>query len=81
MQFFFQYKQSGSMEDLEEVIKYRREALTLCPPGYPDHSMALNHLANAVYAHYEKSNMVEDFEESFSLHEQAVNDLAASSMS
>jgi hypothetical protein len=27
------------MEDLEEVITYHREALTLRPPGHPDRSI------------------------------------------
>jgi hypothetical protein len=34
------------MEDLEEVITYHREALTLRPPGHPDRSSSLNNLAN-----------------------------------
>ena len=74
------YKQSGSMEDLEEAITYHHEALTLCPPGHPGHCTSLNNLAIVYLTRYENSSMVEDFEESFLLREQAVNDLAASSM-
>ena len=32
------------MEDLEEVITYHREALTLRPPGHPDHSSSLDNM-------------------------------------
>ena len=74
------YERSGRVEDLDEAIKHHREALTLCPLGHPGRSSTLNNLALAVHARYEKLGMVEDFEESFLLREQAVNDLAASSM-
>ena len=41
---FSRYKQSGRMEDLEEVIAYNHEALSLRPPGHPDRSASLNNL-------------------------------------
>jgi hypothetical protein len=54
------------MEDLEEVITYRREALTLCPLGDPDHSSFLNNIANVVLACYEQSGKIEDLEDTVS---------------
>jgi hypothetical protein len=39
------YKQSGRMEDLEEMITYHREALTLCHPGHRNRPSSLNNLA------------------------------------
>jgi hypothetical protein len=39
------YEQSGRIEDLEDVITFHREALTLRPPGHPDRFSSLNNLA------------------------------------
>ena len=38
------FAQSGRMEDLEDVITYNREALTLHPVGHPNRSSSLNNL-------------------------------------
>ena len=56
------YRQFG-MEDLEEVITYHCEALTLCPTGHPSCSTSLNNLATAVFACYEQLGRMEDLEE------------------
>ena len=43
------------MNDLEEVITYHHEALSLCPTGHPFRSPSLNNLANAVLTRYKQS--------------------------
>jgi hypothetical protein len=60
------------MEDLEEVITYHREALTLCPPGHPNRSTSLNNLASAVLTRYEQSGRMEDLEEAITYHREAL---------
>jgi hypothetical protein len=51
------------MEDLEEVITYHREALTLRPPGHPDRSHFPQQPCSAVLTRYEQSGRMEDLEE------------------
>ena len=46
------YRQSGSMENLEAVVTFFREALGLFPPGDPVRSWFLNELANALHTRY-----------------------------
>jgi hypothetical protein len=69
---FTRYKQLGSMEDLEEVITYHREALTLCPPGHPDRSIFPQQPCNAVLTRYEQSGRMEDLEEAITYHREAL---------
>ena len=57
------YEQSGRIEDLEEVITFYREALTLRLPCHPDRSSSLNDLAVAICARYEHSGKMEDLKE------------------
>jgi hypothetical protein len=45
------------MEDLEEVITYHREALTLRPPGHPDRSTFSTTLPLPCSTRYENSSM------------------------
>ena len=72
---FTRYERSSSMEDLEEVIMYRREALSL---HHPDCSQSLNGITSAVLTRYVQSGRAKYLEESFMLYEKAVNHLAAS---
>ena len=72
------FKQLGKMEDLEDMISSSRETLTLCPPGYPDRSSSFMNLAIALSARFEQLGKMEDLDESFTLYEQAANDLSSS---
>lgn len=63
-----------------KAITHHRKALTLRSDGHPYCSESLKNLAIVLHVRHEKSRIVEDFEESFSLCELAVDDLAASSM-
>ena len=69
---------SGRMEDLEGAVTYLKEALTLCPLGHPFHSTPLTNLATAALRRFGQSGDLKDLDESFMLHEQVTNDLAAS---
>ena len=51
------------MEDLEEVITYHRQALSLHPLGHPKYYISLSNLANAVFSRYIQSGRMEDLEE------------------
>jgi hypothetical protein len=66
------------MEDLEDAISSHREALTLHPSGHPNRSIFLKNLANALSSCFQHSGRMEDLEESFTLYEQAANDLTSS---
>jgi tetratricopeptide (TPR) repeat protein len=66
-------EQLGSMEDLDEIITYHREALALRPPGQPDRSMSLSNLACAILARYdEQLSCTEDLEEVITYHREAL---------
>ena len=66
------YEQWGRMEDLENVIIYHREALTLCPLGHPGHSSSLNNLAIAIFTCHEQSGRMEDLKEVITYHCEAL---------
>ncbi|KAH8105734.1 TPR-like protein [Phellopilus nigrolimitatus] len=60
------------MENLEESIAKFRDALDLCPPGYPERPSSLNNLGNAVRTRFEQTGRMEDLEESIALHRDAL---------
>ena len=62
------------MEDLEEVITYLREALSLRPIGHPNRSMSLSNLAIAVLTRCEwlGSMSVEDLDETITYCREAL---------
>ena len=57
------YVQSSRIEDLGAVLIYDYEALTLCPPGHPDHSNSLCSLASAILSRYELYGRLEELKE------------------
>ena len=71
---FTRYEQSGSMEDLEEVITYNREALTLRPPDHPERSTTLDDLGIAVLIRCDQSDYssMKDFEEGITYHRETL---------
>jgi len=60
------------MEDLEDMITYNREALTLSPLGHPDRSCSLINLANGVHIRYGQSGRIEDLEEAITCFHEAL---------
>ncbi|KAH8111135.1 TPR-like protein [Phellopilus nigrolimitatus] len=65
--------QTGQMEDLEESIVLHHDALQLLPPGHPDHSEFLSNLGRAMWTRFEKSDRVEDLEESLRYYEEGAD--------
>ena len=61
------------MEDLEEVIMYHREVLTLHPLGHSDHSSSLENLANVVLTCYKKLGRMKDLEEVITFNREALS--------
>jgi tetratricopeptide (TPR) repeat protein/CHAT domain-containing protein len=60
------------MEDLEAAITSRRETLTHCPPGHPDHSDSLVSLASALSTRFGQSGRMEDLEDAITSYRQAL---------
>ncbi|KAH8105735.1 CHAT domain-containing protein [Phellopilus nigrolimitatus] len=58
------------MDDVE--IAKLRDALDLCPPGHPDHSVSLRNLGNGLFTRFERTGRMEDLEESIVLHRNAL---------
>ncbi|KDR67646.1 hypothetical protein GALMADRAFT_130099 [Galerina marginata CBS 339.88] len=73
------FDQLGQIEDLEDAISSLRETLTLCPPGHPNHALSLNNLANTLQIRFHSLEQTVDLNESFTLYEQAANNLTSTS--
>ncbi|KAG1771177.1 CHAT domain-containing protein [Suillus placidus] len=67
------FEQRGNIDDLDESIRFLREAVSLCPEGYTDRDIYLNHLAVSLghyrFNHQGKPN---DLDEAISLYEEAL---------
>jgi tetratricopeptide (TPR) repeat protein len=75
---FAHFRKLGRVEDLENAISSHCQALFLCPLGHPNHSNFLNDLANVLSIRFIQSGRMGDLDESFTLYEQAANDLTSS---
>ncbi|KAG1886016.1 hypothetical protein F4604DRAFT_1951437 [Suillus subluteus] len=67
------FTQRGNIDDLDESIQFRREAVSLCPEGHPDRHDYLNNLAVSL-GHYRfiHQGKLNDLNEAISLHEEAM---------
>ncbi|KAG2034421.1 CHAT domain-containing protein [Suillus americanus] len=63
------FDQHGSIDDLEETIQLRREAVSLYPEG---HSGSLNNLAVSLRSRFQFQGKSHDLDEAISLHEEAL---------
>ncbi|KAG1758635.1 CHAT domain-containing protein [Suillus occidentalis] len=65
--------QSGNIDDLDECIQFRREAVSLCPGGQPDRDGYLNNLAYSLgFYRFDHQGNPNDLDEAISLHEEAL---------
>ncbi|KAG1729783.1 hypothetical protein EDB19DRAFT_105720 [Suillus lakei] len=63
------FDQHGNVNDLEETVKLRREAVSLCPEG---DSGCLNNLAVSLRSRFQHQGKSHDLDEAISLHEEAL---------
>ncbi|KIK37859.1 hypothetical protein CY34DRAFT_91959, partial [Suillus luteus UH-Slu-Lm8-n1] len=67
------FQQCGSIDDINETIQLRREAVSLCPQGHSDRSLYLNDLAVSLGQHrFKQQGNPNDLDEAISLHEEAL---------
>ncbi|KAG1747017.1 CHAT domain-containing protein [Suillus occidentalis] len=67
------FQQCGSIDDINETIQLRREAVSLCPQGHSNRSLYLNDLAVSLSQHrFKQQGNSNDLDEAISLHEEAL---------
>ncbi len=66
-------ERSGELEDLEQAIQLKQQAVTLTPDGHADKPTHLNNLGNALQRRFERSGELEDLEQAIQVNQQAVN--------
>ncbi|KAG1823961.1 CHAT domain-containing protein, partial [Suillus subaureus] len=66
------FKQCGSIDDLDECIQCRREAVSLCPGGNSKYESYLNNLALSLKFRFDYQGKFHDLNEAISLYEEAL---------
>ncbi|KAG2148798.1 hypothetical protein DEU56DRAFT_978075 [Suillus clintonianus] len=66
------FRQRGSIDDIDESIQLRREAVSLCPKGHSDRCIYLNNLAFSLESRFDHQGKSHDLEEVISMHEEAL---------
>ncbi|KAK7437882.1 hypothetical protein VKT23_007695 [Stygiomarasmius scandens] len=72
------FQQLGLSEDIEEAIVGFQQALSMRPPGHPDHSLSLNNLGGAKFARFKQRGHIEDLEQAIELYHRAIADFRSS---
>ena len=67
------YEQLEAIHDLDAAIVLGREALALCPRGYPDRSRSLANLAKCLRSLFARSKQLQDQDELLGLYAQLVH--------
>jgi CHAT domain-containing protein/tetratricopeptide (TPR) repeat protein len=67
------FKQGGGTNYIDEAIVFDREALVLCPPGYPKRHSSLSRLASDVSTRYAQLGATRDLEEAVVLNREALD--------
>lgn len=73
------YKLEGTIEGLEETIKYYRRAVRLCQPGHPHRHLVASNLASSLVDRYERTLDLVDLQEAIILYRDAIEDQAPGS--
>ncbi|KAG1761111.1 hypothetical protein EDD22DRAFT_954350 [Suillus occidentalis] len=66
------FQQHGSIDDLDECIQCRCEAVSLCIEGQSEHFVYLNNLALSLTSRFEHQGNLDDLKEAISLYEEAL---------
>ncbi|KAG1747025.1 CHAT domain-containing protein [Suillus occidentalis] len=64
--------QYGNIDDLDEGIQFRREAVSLLPEGNPDRGDYLNNLAVSLKIRFKHQGKPDDLDEAISFYEEAL---------
>ncbi|KAG2108771.1 hypothetical protein BD769DRAFT_1643001 [Suillus cothurnatus] len=67
------FQQCGDIDDVDETIQLRREAVFLCPEGYSYCSSFLNNLAFSLEKHFDNQGKPNDLDEAITLFEESLH--------
>jgi hypothetical protein len=67
------FRETGSLELLEEIITLNYEALSLHPAGHPNRGILCNNLANALQDRYKTTGVTALLDEAITLHREALS--------
>ncbi|KAG2339504.1 TPR-like protein [Suillus weaverae] len=66
------FTQYGSIDDLDECIKLRREVVSLCSEGHSERDTYLNNLAASLRSRFDHQRRPHDLDEAICLYEEAL---------
>ncbi|KAG2337927.1 TPR-like protein [Suillus weaverae] len=66
------FEQRGNIGDLDESIRFFREAVSLCPEGHSDPAYYLNNLAYSLEHRFDHQGKLNDLDDAISLYEEAL---------
>ncbi|KAG2092405.1 CHAT domain-containing protein [Suillus cothurnatus] len=67
------FKKCGNIDDIDETIQLRREAVFLCPEGHSDRGTILNSLALSLVNRFRYQGKPNDLDEAITLYEESLH--------